>query len=76
MLRYAEAINRAGFPGHAFAILRDGLDPETYPFIQAVQDTIVVADSTVYAHYALSPQSDKGPNYISDSELERARTKS
>lgn len=25
MLRYAEAINRAGYPGHAFALLRTGL---------------------------------------------------
>lgn len=25
LLRYAEAINRAGFPGHAFALLRNGL---------------------------------------------------
>lgn len=26
MLRYAEALNRAGFPRHAFAILRDGIN--------------------------------------------------
>ena len=30
-LRYAEAINRAGFPGHAFAILRDGLNYTYFP---------------------------------------------
>lgn len=30
-LRFAEAINRAGFPGHAFAILRDGLNFEKFP---------------------------------------------
>ncbi len=30
-LRYAEALNRAGFPRYAFAILRDGLSPETLP---------------------------------------------
>lgn len=75
MLRYAEALNRAGFPGHAFAIIRDGLDPETYPMLNVVNDTIVVADSTVYAHYALSPQSDEGPNYISNDELARAYDK-
>lgn len=75
MLRYAEALNRAGFPGHAFAIIRDGLDPETYPGTALVNDTIVVADSTVYAHYAVSPQSNEGPNYISADELTRAAEK-
>lgn len=30
-LRYAEAINRAGFPGHAFAILRDGISYNKFP---------------------------------------------
>lgn len=30
-LRFAEAINRAGFPEHAFAILRDGLADGIYP---------------------------------------------
>ena len=30
-LRFAEAINRAGFPGHAFAILRDGLNYDRFP---------------------------------------------
>ena len=72
MLRYAEALNRAGFPGHAFAIIRDGLDPETYPSTVLANDTVIVADSVVYAHYALSPQSDEGPNYISGDELARA----
>lgn len=32
-LKYAEAINRAGYPRHAFAILRDGLEPEKIPTI-------------------------------------------
>lgn len=32
-LKYAEAINRAGYPRHAFAILRDGLEPEKLPTI-------------------------------------------
>ena len=30
-LRLAEAINRAGFPEHAFAILKDGLNYDNYP---------------------------------------------
>lgn len=32
-LKYAEAINRAGFPRYAFAILRDGLEPKKIPTI-------------------------------------------
>ena len=32
-LRLAEAINRAGFPEHAFAILKDGLNEENLPKI-------------------------------------------
>lgn len=32
-LKYAEAVNRAGYPRHAFAILRDGLAPERLPEI-------------------------------------------
>ncbi len=30
-LRLAEAINRAGFPEHAFGILKDGLNSDNYP---------------------------------------------
>ena len=30
-LRLAEAINRAGFPEHAFGILKDGLNDDNYP---------------------------------------------
>ena len=33
-LRFAEAINRAGFPAHAFAIIRDGLNKDRFPSLQ------------------------------------------
>lgn len=36
-LRFAEAINRAGFPTYAFAILKDGLCPEYLPEYVATQ---------------------------------------
>ena len=36
-LRYAEAINRAGFPQHAFALLRDGLSNKTLPYWEEVE---------------------------------------
>lgn len=46
-LKYAEAINRAGYPRHAFAILRDGLEPEKLPTIGQLtvkSDTIWVEE--------------------------------
>lgn len=46
-LKYAEAINRAGYPRHAFAILRDGLDMRSMPTIgqiTAKADTIWVEE--------------------------------
>ena len=57
-LKYAEAINRAGFPRHAFAILRDGLEPEKLPTIgllTAKSDTVW----TVAPDIATDPD-DKG----------------
>ena len=30
-LRFAEAINRAGYPNHAFAVLRDGINYDKFP---------------------------------------------
>lgn len=32
-LRFAEAINRAGFPEHAFSILKDGIAADNYPIL-------------------------------------------
>lgn len=46
-LKYAEAINRAGYPRHAFAILRDGLDMRSMPTIgqiTAKADTVWVEE--------------------------------
>ncbi len=43
-LKYAEAVNRAGFPRHAFAILRDGLEPDKLPTI----GSLVVKADTVF----------------------------
>lgn len=34
-LRYAEAVNRAGYPRYAFAILRDGLNENTVPELRS-----------------------------------------
>jgi len=43
-LRYAEAVNRAGFPRLAFALLRDGIKTQKFPDIK--EDTVVLANET------------------------------
>lgn len=40
-LRYAEAVNRAGFPSYAFAVLKDGLCKEYLPAYKQVINEIV-----------------------------------
>lgn len=78
-LRYAEAINRAGFPRHAFAILRDGLNKENIPALatKSVNDTIWTDDTktqidSVKMLVTLVADSVKdGANCISYSELYR-----
>ncbi len=55
-LKYAEAINRAGFPRFAYAILRDGLEPEKIPSdINSSTNqwlTEIVKTDTIYEHKA------------------------
>lgn len=46
-LKYAEAINRAGYPRHAFAVLRDGLESAKIPTIGRIiakADTVWVEE--------------------------------
>ncbi len=71
MLRFAEAINRAGYPRHAFAILRNGLNSEEMPTVRT--DSIVWNEETQTGKivpYTL-PVAD-GCNYIDVDELRRA----
>lgn len=83
-LRFAEAINRAGFPRHAFAVIRDGLSPTSLPTLeQAVQtDTIwkdpatkTDIDSIYVTGYLAYAPTLNGATYIGYSELSRASTK-
>lgn len=65
-LRFAEAVNRAGYPRHAFAILRDGLNAKNIPAI--------LTDSVVDGH--VFPYLDavaNGCDYIGVDELRRAQ---
>lgn len=64
-LRYAEAINRAGYPRHAFAVLRDGLNRNTIPTYNT--------DSVVNNQYVANLDSViNGCNYIGVDEIRRA----
>lgn len=75
-LRFAEAINRAGYPRHAFAILRDGLNYNKMP---TLRDSVRYIDPVVegeegkgvvdfYTEYR-----EDGANYIDANELRRAQ---
>lgn len=84
-LKYAEAVNRAGFPRHAFAILRDGLYPNNMP---EIGNMVVEADTSwvamgenqvpgkVTMHYRVVADSASnnqgGANCIDLNELKRA----
>ncbi len=82
-LRFAEAINRAGFPNHAFAILRDGLNYDKFPkFEYSVElDTMernVDAEGVLHliCKGTFSPDTvHMGENslYITPDELQRAQ---
>lgn len=72
-LRYAEAINRAGFPRYAFTLLRDGVDASKMP---TLQDAYVYDDDakTVETVFAL----EEGSNIykqLSADEVRRAADK-
>lgn len=68
-LRFAEAVNRAGFPRYAYAILRDGLSAKTIPSI--LTDSINENNQIVpYASRVVN-----GANYIDINELRRAQSK-
>lgn len=85
-LNFAEAVNRAGFPRHAFAILRDGLGGRNSFFrdngnvnkIPAVVYNTTSdyndADSTIKAHYFVT-NVENGLNYLGADELRRAKGK-
>lgn len=76
-LHFAEAINRAGFPHYAFAVLRDGLSSNSIPdTLRTVYDTtrIDTAARIMYATYVTDSIED-GANYITPEELKRAKDK-
>ena len=85
-LRFAEAINRAGFPGHAFAILRDGLNYDYFPELvdsvkyDAVDKADSVSNDTLFQFYRATLSADTARQgthnlQISPDELVRAKAK-
>jgi len=76
-LRFAEALNRAGYPRHAYAVLYGGLNPDKVPTI-VVTDTIYDdAAHTVSYKYGLEVDSSQTASFkeyfLSVDELMRAK---
>lgn len=69
-LRFAEALNRAGFPRHAFAVLRDGLTELTIPAVKRVKTPDDVNKKYVVS-YELETVAD-GCFYLNLDEITRA----
>ncbi len=72
-LRYAEALNRAGFPQHAFALLSHGINNETVP---TLLDSMKVDSSehTKTMVYYVDDRSSEDRAYIDADELRRAQS--
>lgn len=82
-LRYAEALNRAGYPRYAFAVLRDGLSLKSLPTtsVETKIDTVYTdethtdIDKIIYSHGPSLLQATNGANYIGLPTLIRAENK-
>ena len=69
-LRFAEAINRAGFPSYAFAILKDGLASEHFPEYE-LERVDTLEDGTLDSVYVYSTFG-KVCSYIPEAEFRKA----
>lgn len=72
-LRYAEAINRAGYPRLAFMILRDGVNFEKMPTIADSIHYDDVAETKQRVYYLDSSLVYNAANYIGVDELRRSQ---
>lgn len=68
-LRYAEALNRAGYPRHAFAVLRGGMNPTKMPTLKISME-YDDENKTKWAVFSVDSV-ENGNNYISADELLR-----
>lgn len=71
-LRFAEAINRAGFPSYAFAVLKNGLCREYLPEYVTRTDTTETGDTITFDEYYTT---NKACSYIPQSEYDKAQLK-
>jgi len=71
-LRFAEALNRAGYPRHAYAVLRGGLNASKFPAELSYTYEYNDADSTRKPIYAVDSTA-YDPDYMTIDELRRAR---
>lgn len=72
-LRYAEAINRAGYPRHAFMILRDGINFEKMPTVADSVHYDDLAKTKQIVYYLDSSTVYNAANYVGVDELRRAQ---
>jgi len=69
-LRYAEAVNRAGFPRYAFTLLRDGLDAEKMP--RVLTDSFINIDDEAQTKQEC-PYLEKGNNLYAQLSVDEVR---
>ena len=72
-LRYAEAINRAGFPRHAFAVLRNGLNSKNIPELRHDSTTYDDVNKIKYVNIPYAGPVADGNYCIDKNELARAK---
>lgn len=71
-LRFAEAVNRAGFPRYAYAILRDGLCLDNIPTLR--YDSVRVNEDGTKQRVIYAVPATDGANYIDVDEIRRAQS--
>lgn len=69
-LRYAEAVNRAGFPRYAFTLLRDGLDADMMP--RVLTDSFINIDDEAQTKQEC-PYLEKGSNLYRQLSVDEVR---
>lgn len=72
-LRYAEAINRAGYPRLAFMVLRDGINDEKMPELKDSLRVDAETGKTHRVYYLDSAAVESATNYIGVNELRRMK---
>lgn len=72
-LRYAEALNRCGYPRHAYMILRDGINIDKMPTLNDSISYNDVNQTKQLVFYLDSAKAYNGADYVGVDELRRAQ---